>query len=110
MPYLLRYVQQFRAEAADEFIDIERQFMRLESEDPLFPKGKRYTACFSAESQNTLVWECEFPTLGQAISAHEYLAGNEAHAALFAKQARLIISARAEIYQPLEDAPSCCAR
>jgi hypothetical protein len=103
MAYKLRFVQKFVQGKTDAFIELEKKFMALEKEIPAFPKGKRFLPCFSKEPLNTLIWECEFATLEDTVSAQQFLENNGLHKDLFDQQVQYFIESYAEIYKTLEE-------
>ena len=102
MSYILRFVQQYQPSAARKFFELETQFRDLELCSPHLPKGKRYQPLSGREPANTLVWECEFPSLAGIQKALETLIDDSAHTALFEKQLPYISKMRTEIYQVLD--------
>jgi len=101
MAYLLRFVQKFRPDQRDAFLELERKFIELEQATPEFPKGKRYTPYSGRESTNTLIWECEFATLADAQEALSFLEGDARHETLYRQQVPYFLEAYTEIYQSI---------
>lgn len=102
MSYKLRLVQRFQEGKRNEFLALEKMFIRLEAIDPGFPKGKRYLTYSGHEALNTLIWESEFPTVGEVHEALEYMKNNTGHEELFSQQADYFCESYVEIYQSLE--------
>ena len=99
MSYLLRFVQRFRADKEREFLELEKQFAKLESQFPKMPHGKRYRPYAGREPANTLIWECEFPTLEAAQEALATIQSNPEHKRLFQQQVPYFLENWTEIYQ-----------
>ena len=102
MSYKLRFVQQFRQEYEKEYLDIERQFAAFEANNPEAPVGKRYIACSGRDASNTLIWECDFPTLEALQKAHAFFLSDSTHEALFRTQTKYILGTYTEIYRPYD--------
>jgi antibiotic biosynthesis monooxygenase (ABM) superfamily enzyme len=102
MGYLLRFVQKFRPEATEQYLELEREFMKLEKEIPEFPKGKRFVPYAGRNSTNTLVWECEFDTLQEAENAIVFLENDHRHENLYKMQVPYFLEAYTEIYKLFE--------
>ena len=79
MSFKLRFVQRFRAENEEAFMELEKQFAELEANNPAFPEGKRYRPYIGREPTNTLIWECEFPTLEKVTEALQVIEGSSDH-------------------------------
>jgi hypothetical protein len=102
MSYKLRFVQRFKQEKAKEYLELEKQFAKMEEQYPEFPKGKRYLPVSGREPSNTLVWECDFDTLKEAQDALSFLMNDNRHEDLFNVQAEYILGTYTEIYKPYE--------
>jgi len=102
MSYKLRFVQVFQLSKATEFLAIEKQFAAFEEKYPEFPKGTRYLPISGRETANTLIWECDFPTLEALHQAQLFLMNDSRHEDLFREQAVYMISAHTEIYRPYD--------
>lgn len=102
MGYKLRFVQKFQQSGQEEFMELERMFMKLEATLDEFPKGKRYVSYIGREPTNTLIWECEFSTLEEAIGAKVFLENDNRHEALFQKQVMFFVDSYVEIYKSVE--------
>jgi len=102
MSYKLRFVQRFKQENMKEYLELEKQFVKLEQQYPDFPKGKRYLPVSGRESSNTLVWECDFDTLQKAQDALSFLMNDNRHEDLFNIQAKYILGTYTEIYKPFD--------
>jgi hypothetical protein len=99
---MLRFVQKFQESKQTEFIALEKKFIQLEHSDERFPKGRRYLPYAGREPSNTLIWECDFPTLDAAQAALNFLQNNPMHEALFEQQVAFFVESYVEIYQALE--------
>jgi hypothetical protein len=62
MAYVLRFVQRFRAADEAAFMALEAHFAALERRKG-WRRGRRSRPFAGREPANTLVWECEMPTL-----------------------------------------------
>jgi hypothetical protein len=102
MAYLLRFVQKFRPDQKDAFLELERKFIQLEQSEPEYPKGKRYMPYSGRESTNTLIWECEFATLATAQEALAFLEKDARHEGLYRKQVPYFLEAYTEIYESID--------
>ena len=102
MSYKLRFVQVFKHEKAKEFLAIEKQFAAFEVNNPEAPKGKRYIPCAGRDASNTLIWECDFPTLEEAHKAQAFFLRDSRHEALFQTQSEFIVGTYTEIYRPFD--------
>lgn len=102
MPYKLRLVQRFEESKRDKFIELERKFMELEKNKEGFPAGRRFLPYMGREALNTLIWECEFPTLEEVNKALSFMSENPYHEELFKQQSQYFKESYVEIYQVLE--------
>jgi len=102
MPYLLRFVQKFQESNQAAFLELEKSFIKLEESAGEFPKGKRYLPYAGREASNTLIWECEFPTLQAVQDTLDLLNRDPRHAALFQQQVRFFEESYVEIYQTFD--------
>lgn len=105
MAWMLRFVQEYRADAPDAFLALERKFISLEQDSPGFPKGKRWLPVTGREPKNTLVWECEFPTLEAAAAALQFLENDDRHEDLLQEQIKYFVRSYTEIYRSMEVEP-----
>ena len=101
MSYKLRFVQRFQASHEKEFMELERAFAQLERKYADFPKGRRFRTYAGREATNTLIWECDFPTLEAAQRALQFFAQDSRHEKLFRKQAPYFLDAYTEIYEEI---------
>ena len=102
MPFILRFVQRYRAADRDRFMELEAKFVALEKKRDAFPKGRRCQPYSGREPGNTLIWECEFPSLEDAQAALAKMEGDPEHDELFAQQVPFFKDAWTEIYEVLE--------
>ena len=102
MPYLLRFIQKFQQSNQAEFLELEKKFIQLEESAAEFPKGKRYLPYAGREASNTLIWECEFPSLLAVQDALDLLNRDPCHAALFQQQVQFFEESYVEIYQTFD--------
>ena len=99
MAVLLRFVQRFAPAHKEEFLALEAEFAVLERARPDYPKGRRYLPTAGREPANTLIRECEFPTMDDLHVALALLASDPAHEALYRRQAPYFLDAYTEIYE-----------
>ena len=102
MSYVVRFVQTYLPGQRADFMELEARFASLEQRRSDFPKGRRSQPYVGREPSNTLVWECEFPTLAAAQAALEKIKGDEEHEALFREQSRYTTKVYTEIDEILE--------
>ena len=102
MSYKLRFVQIFKQEYAKEYLAIEKQFEEFEKKSPGAPLGKRYIPCSGRDASNTLIWECDFPTLEDAHRAQAFFLTDSMHEDLYLTQVKYIVSTYTEIYRPFD--------
>lgn len=102
MAYLLRFVQKFQEQNQAAFLELEKKFIQLEETAEEFPKGKRYLPYAGREASNTLIWECEFPTLQAVQDTLDLLNRDPRHAALFQQQVLFFVESYVEIYQTFD--------
>jgi len=101
MPYVLRFVQRFRAGDEAAFMTLEAQFAALERRKG-WPRGRRSRPFAGREPANTLVWECELATLAEVNQALATLGRDPDHARLLRRQIPYFLEAWTEIYEVLE--------
>jgi hypothetical protein len=102
MRYVLRFIQRYAPEQRAAFMDLEAKFAALERRRPDFPKGSRFQPYMGREPSNTLIWECEFPSLSDVQAALARLEGDAEHAALFRQQVPFMRELYTEINEVLE--------
>ena len=102
MSYKLRFIQVFKHDKTMEFSAIEKQFIAFEANNNQAPKGKRYIPIAGRESSNTLIWECDFPTLEDAQKAQAFFLADSQHDALFQEQSKFIVGTYSELYRPFD--------
>ena len=102
MSYKLRFVQNFKQEYAKEYLEIEKQFAEFEKNNSNAPEGRRYLSCAGRDASNTLIWECDFPTLEEAHKAQAFFLTDSTHEDLFQTQAKYIVGTYTEIYKPFD--------
>ena len=101
MPYVLRFVQRFRPADEAAFMALEARFEALER-DKGWPRGRRSRPLAGREPGNTLVWECELPSLAAVHQALATLGGDRDHARLLSKQIPFFLEAWTEVYEVLD--------
>ena len=99
MTFKLRFVQRFKQSNRNDFLDLEKKFIMLERLTSDFPKAKRYIPLMGKEATNTLIWEAEFTSLAEAISALNIIESNPQHDTFFNEQSQFMLDAYTEIYQ-----------
>ena len=97
----MRILQTFDAGKEAEFMKLEREFQELELKHKDFPRGRRFYPVSSALPSNTLIWECDFPTLDEAHAALKFFAGNADHEALAVQQRPFIRDVHIEFLESL---------
>ena len=102
MSYKLRFVQKIEQRNKNEFLELERKFINFEKANPDMPQGKRYLPVSGKESTNTLIWECEFPTLEELTSQLQAIYNDLEHERLLRQQTEYMEDSYAEIYEIFE--------
>ena len=102
MSYVLRFVQRFRPEDREAFMKLEAKFAAMEKRRRNYPKGRRSTPYAGREETNTLIWECEFPTLEAAQKGLAQMAKDPEHEKLYKQQVPYMQEAWTEIYEVLD--------
>ncbi len=102
MPYILRFVQRYQPEQRAQFMELEAKFAALEQRRSDFPKGRRSQPYAGREPSNTLLWECEFPSLAEAQAALALIASDPEHETLFRQQVPYMRELYTEINEVLE--------
>jgi len=101
MSYVLRFVQRFPAKDDASFMALEAQFQALERRKG-WPRGRRSRPFAGREPGNTLVWECELPTLAAVNEAVAVMGTDPDHARLLKRQIRFFLEAWTEVYEVLD--------
>jgi hypothetical protein len=101
MAYVLRFVQRFRPEDEAAFMALEAQFASLERRKG-WPRGRRSRPFAGREPANTLVWECELPSLAAVNDAVAAMGRDPDHARLLRRQIPFFLEAWTEIHEVLE--------
>jgi hypothetical protein len=104
MAFKLRFIQRFRAENEEAFMDMEKQFAVWEKNNPALPDGKRYRPYIGREPTNTLIWECELPTLEKVTEVVQLIESSAEHDALLdkAKDVAFYEDGYVEIYKSVD--------
>jgi hypothetical protein len=102
MAYILRFVQRYNPSDTAAFMALEAKFAALERTSAGLPHGRRSQPFAGKEPNNTLIWECQFPSLQEAQQAVAALSASKEHQGLLRQQARYMTDAWTEIYQVLE--------
>jgi len=102
MPYVLRFVQRFRAADEAAFMVLEAQFAALEELKEDWPRGRRSRPFAGRDPVHTLIWECELPSLDAVNQAATRLANDPDHERLLKRQLPYFLEAWTEIYEVLE--------
>jgi hypothetical protein len=99
----VRVIQRFEFVHEKEFMELERKFAELEARRPDFPKGgRRMQPIAGGEWKNTLIWECEFPSLNAAQDFLDFCATDDQHDELFKRQQPFFETVKVEFYRNLE--------
>jgi len=102
MSITARVIQQFDFQHESEFMELEKKFEELESRRADFPKGgRRMQPIAGPEWKNTLIWECEFPSLDAAQQFLDFCATDSQHDELFRQQLPFFKAVRVEFYRNL---------
>jgi hypothetical protein len=109
MAYVLRFVQRFRPEDEAAFMALEAKFAALERRKG-WPRGRRSRPFAGREPGNTLVWECELPSLAAVNDAVAAMGRDGDHARLLKRQIPFFLEAWTEIYEVLDLAEARRAR
>lgn len=109
MAYVLRFVQRFRAADEAAFMALEAQFAALERRKG-WPQGRRRRPFAGREPANTLVWECELPTLAAVNEAVARMGADPDHARLLKRQIPFFLEAWTEIDEVLDFSPTAPRR
>jgi len=101
MAVIMRFVQRFRADKRKEFMELEKEFARLEHQGILSP-GLRMAPMAAREPGNTLVWESKFDDLAAAERALKTLETSADHQRLLDQQIPYFEEAWVEFYEVLD--------
>ena len=101
MAYKLRFVQKIDQSKKSEFLALEKKFMELEQANPHLPQGRRFLPVTGKEPTNTLIWECEFPTMGAVTAQLQAIYDNPEHEVLLQQQIPYMQDSYVEIYEML---------
>lgn len=102
MVYKLRFVQKFKKANQALFLQIEKKFIELEKTEPGFPSGKRFLPVTGKEASNTLIWEAEFSSMEDVVSALHTIEDNTQHDELLAEQIEYMSDTYSEIYKQFQ--------
>ena len=102
MSVTMRILQQFDPTHEAAFMELEKKFAQLEKTRRDYPKGTRLQPISGVEPCNTLVWQCEFPTLEAAYEVLAFFNGDASHEDLLAKQLPFFRQVKIEFYKNLE--------
>jgi len=102
MSYKLRFVQTFKQEYLKQYLEIEKQFEEFEKKHAAAPQGRRYLSCAGRDASNTLIWECDFPTLEEVQQAQAFFLTDTTHDELYQTQVQYIVGTYTEIYKPFD--------
>jgi hypothetical protein len=101
MTYVLRFIQSYKPAHKQEFLALESKFQDLEQRSNTLPKGRRSQPLAGSEPTNTLIWECDFPSLSAVQGALASFDNDPEHTQLFEQQAPYIVQVRTEILERL---------
>lgn len=102
MVYKLRFVQKFKKANQALFLHIEKKFIELEKTELGLPIGKRFLPVTGKEASNTLIWEAEFGSMEDVVSALRALEENTQHDELLVEQIEYMSDTYSEIYKQFE--------
>ncbi len=101
MAFVLRIIQSYKPAHRKEFLALESRFEDLERNSKTLPRGRRSQPLAGGEPTNTLIWECEFPSLAALQEALTSFDNDPEHSRLFEQQAPYIVQVRTEILERL---------
>ena len=101
MVYKMRFVQYFDKRDSDSFLTLEKKFIQLEEKTPEMKAGRRYISVIGREPTNTMVWEAEFDSMEDAITALKVIEDNSEHDDLLDEQIQFMRDTYVEIYKEL---------
>ena len=101
MAYKLRFVQRIDQAKKNEFLAIEKEFIKFEQANPHMPQGTRYLPVSGKEPTNTLIWECSFDTLEKLTAQFQAIYNDPKHEELLQQQIPFMLDSYAEIYEVL---------
>lgn len=102
MPYVVRFVQHYPLSQRTAFMNAEAKFAAMERRRNDFPKGRRSQPYAGREPSNTLIWECEFPSLAEAQAALSQMSADAEHEALLREAVPSMTDTYTEINEILE--------
>ena len=102
MAYVLRFVQHYLPEQRAAFMKLEAKFAAMEQRRNDFPRGRRSQPYAGREPLQTLIWECEFPSLAEAQAALSKIESDAEHEALFREQVPYMTETYTEINEILD--------
>jgi hypothetical protein len=102
MRYVLRFVQHYQPDQRAAYMNVEAKFAAMERRRPDFPQGRRLQPYAGREPSNTLVWECEFPSVAEVQAALAKISTDDEHEILFCEQIQYIREHYTEISEILE--------
>ena len=102
MPYILRFVQSYRPENREKFMEIEAKFVQMERRRPEYPKGRRLQPFTGRLATNTIICEFTFDRLEDAEGALSMITADREHDSLLEKQLPYMKDSYTEIYEVLD--------
>jgi len=102
MYYKLRFVQRIDQSKKNEFLEIEREFIKFEKANTDIPQGTRFLPVSGKEPSNTLIWECHFNTMEDLTKQLQAIYDNPEHEELLQRQIPFMQDSYTEIYEVLE--------
>ncbi len=102
MPYIVRFIQRYAPEQRTAFMKVEAKFAAMEQRRNDFPRGRRSQPYAGREPSNTLIWECEFPSLAEAKAALAKISSDQEHETLLREQVGYMSELYTEIDEILE--------
>jgi hypothetical protein len=102
MSYIVRFVQRYAPEQRAAFMQVEAKFAAMERRRNDFPRGRRSQPFAGREPSNTLIWECEFPSLSDAQAALDKISSDAEHESLFLEQVPYMRELYTEICEILD--------
>ena len=103
MKVYMRMLWQFDITEETRFMELEKQFVELESRRPDYPKGGvRMQPISAALPCNSITWEKQFDSLEEAYATVQFFRGDNEHEKLCELQRPFFKDFRIEFYKVLE--------
>jgi hypothetical protein len=103
MCFKLQFKQEFVEQYRTEFLELEKEFIKLEQENSEFPKGKRYITFSGSEINNMLIWESDFGSMESLLKAFATIKDSKRHDELYDLQKKYIVRSHTNILAEFGD-------